>query len=139
MELAELAQVIAVMVVMGIVASIGTRYWLRPWLWRRRLRHLVPPQGTRPDLQLTCDGITYDVTSVLLDAGVQDNGRQLWVLPGPEHVRLDRAGPDHGFWLGMKILPARTDIEVPVTVSDDGTTVRFMTMTEIRQKYPGIE
>lgn len=103
------------------------KYFSR-WLGRG-----APPRGTRPKVRLICEGVTYDVTDVLLDAGVQENNHHLWVVLGPAHVRV-RSG---GIRLLTRLLPERTDIEVPVKETDDGA-LRFLTMAEIRRRFPGI-
>lgn len=118
------------------IALAVRRMWVAPrWLQRRRMAKHAPPRGSRPEVHLVFEGVTYDLTETLLDAGVQAGGTHLWVTAGPGHIRLSPEQP--GFWLDVPyLMPVDTVVEVPVTSSGERQQLRFMTAQEIRVKYP---
>jgi hypothetical protein len=118
------------------MAVVVTRVWVAPRRRRRWLAKQAKPRGTRPAVHMVFEDVTYDVTDSLLDAGVQTYGKHLWVILGPEHIRMK---PEQsGFWLRLQNpMPLDTLVEVPLTpVDDDEQQLRFMTVPEIRLKYP---
>lgn len=130
------------------VACILLAFWFSrvciPWLAmrvaalivHRRLKRDAPPQGTRPEVRLVVSGITYDVTDSLIDAGVkQDNGRQLWLVLGPQHLRVPQ-GSAMTVEIGAPV-PRKTHVEVLIRGPADGG--RFWTFEELAERFPGIE
>lgn len=47
-----------------------------------------PPKGTRPVVRLHYDGIIYDLSEDLERVNDDDQGRAVWRVHGPKHLRM---------------------------------------------------
>lgn len=122
----------------GIVTGLVIYYLaLRPlmrYLHRRRFHRIPdpPPKGTRPEVHLVYDEVTYDLTDKLLRADDQD-GCAVWVVQGPQHLRI----PD-GQVIDLRIRrpqPRDTSVRFVLMVETSGFG-RFATRNEMRNDYP---
>lgn len=96
--------------------------------WRHRAHQ--PPKGTRPDVRLTFDAVTYDVTETLIRAPDTEEGLAIWIVTGPKHLVFHPGTP---FRIDLK--HPRVDIQI---IGND-VEGRFRTPEELRELYPGIE
>lgn len=125
---------------MGSFAALGVFYlcWLayRWWAVRARIRHMLknrPPKGTRPDTHITIEGIDYDVTEQLVRRADRSDGGAVWVIVGPQHVRMAR-GTAPTLHVCQPV-PLATEVRLFLVASDDKTEARFATLEEIDEAH----
>lgn len=124
-------------VVVGFLAGILLwRLLAQPiadWLLRRWVRKAQPPKGTRPEIEITYDGVTYDLTDSLIRVADNEDGWAKWVIVGPPHLRLLRTVKPKAAITSPP--PRETEVAVCVAAIDDDWC-RFMTMEEIVEMHP---
>lgn len=108
---------------------------LSVWLRRRNWRPATAPQGTKPQVLLEVDDVTYDVTDQLYRVRDSDKGFARWLIFGPQHVVLKQ---DVTVTFAMRHpVPRNTLVEV-MLVRDDQPTGRFATFEEMAKAWPEI-
>jgi len=126
----ELALKIASWFVLGMIAGLILVKFATAAL-RRRINK-PPPKGSRPNVRVIVDGVTYDLSESLIRGPDQD-GKATWFFEGPQHVRLFGTLKTH------IASPAPVDTRVQIMVvgnpKDGG---RFMTMEEICRQFPDL-
>ncbi len=119
--------------------AFGTATWLllrklvlpllHRWLMRRHVAKTALPRGTRPSVLMHYDGVTYDLTDSLLRAKDDPDGWVVWVVHGPQHLRLI-----HPPTMEIRLpLPRQTHVRLTMQGSPDDS--RFSTLDEIRKEF----
>lgn len=126
----ELIKSLAIGVGIGVVVGL-ILVPIDRWFWRRRAQRARPDSGTRPEVRLVVGELIFDMTDTLIRVPDSD-GQAVWVVLGPEHVRMTLA--DRPRVEIAQPLPMNTDVVLSVVRSDHGE-VRFCTREEIDRKH----
>jgi hypothetical protein len=101
--------------------------------WRHN-RH-IPAKGTRPEVLLIHDGVTYDLTEQLLRIKDNKRGQAVWVICGPQHLKLRE---DLNIQVGRPA-PRNTGLKVDIKSEQGDDFGRFATLQELKQLYPELD
>lgn len=129
-----------ILLILGLVLGfIWSRSFGLPgfrWVMRRMHSRSMkdrPPKGTRPQVDITMDGVTYDLTDDLVRVADNERGWATWVVVGPQHLRLPRNM--NPFVAITMPVPRMTEVSFAM-IAIDSDWCRFMTMEEIIEDNP---
>lgn len=120
----------------GFAGFIVFMVWL---IWRApraRPRHMLkhrPPKGTRPEVRVVIDGITYDVTEQMQRRADRPDGCAVWVIRGPEHVRMAKGSAP--LVRVRNPVPLATEVVLMLARVGDRAQARFATQQEIDEDH----
>jgi hypothetical protein len=109
-----------------------TRYLIR-WRQARWLAKNSPAKGTRPQVRLVHNGVTYDLTDQLLRVNDDEQDRAVWLVQGPQHLRFV-----DGEYINLQLempAPKKTSVTFQLTSLPSGYG-RFATLEELIKQYP---
>jgi hypothetical protein len=112
--------------------TVGGRPWRKVKTWHRRrwIIRNAPPVGSRPEVQVIIDGVSYEVTDTLIRLRAAP-GRARWAIVGPAHVRVQ--GGQSGIVQVSAPPPLSTTVEMLLIGEPNGG--RFMTVQEIKERF----
>ncbi len=119
---------------LSVPAVTALLAWRKHRRFSKHVEKTALPKGTRPDVKLIYDGVTYDLTDGLRRAEDEDGtGYAVWVVLGPAHLRMTEP-PDISIGLP---LPRHTHVKLSMQGSPQDS--RFSTLDEINKEYTLID